>query len=166
MGLDNIPREYPCKKANTAIMTGDKIDCDATQEADQCPWKKEFKKFQEKYPDVEGTIGMFGVSCWYRGKYGQWLLSILDNQDDYYHHHSSGFSFYGDNEEGFDSSYAKAMALFMQDNVKLFKKNIRARSTTHDYSDGEVNGMINDYQYAAWWLKFVAEYADGSIAWW
>jgi hypothetical protein len=39
MGLDNIPRRYPCDREGTAVKDGDSIDCAATIEAGGCPWK-------------------------------------------------------------------------------------------------------------------------------
>ena len=40
MGLDNIPREYPCA-AKATRDSDNRIDCVKTQEENNCPWKNE-----------------------------------------------------------------------------------------------------------------------------
>lgn len=55
MGLDNYPDPYPCKKLGVVIFTEDeRIDCDRTA---QCPFRHD-----------DTPTGVFGASCWYRGK--------------------------------------------------------------------------------------------------
>ena len=49
---------------------------------------------------------MFGADCWYRGKYGNYLLSVLGDKEDTYNDDSS-WTFYGsghvNGDEGIDS---------------------------------------------------------------
>jgi len=55
MGLDNYPDPYPCRKLGVVVFTEEeKIDCDRTV---QCPFR-----------DDDTPTGIFGTSCWYRGK--------------------------------------------------------------------------------------------------
>ncbi|MBW1926152.1 MAG: hypothetical protein JRI35_02960 [Deltaproteobacteria bacterium] len=58
MGLDNIPKPYPCVAMNKAIKTTDgKIDCDKTIKAGGCD-----------FAGMKHPVGMFGTFCWFRGK--------------------------------------------------------------------------------------------------
>jgi hypothetical protein len=162
MGLDNIPKVYPCKKENTAILTEDgRIDCAKTIEAKKCPYKREAdSSVLLNQSGAKPTIGMFGVSCWYRGKYGNMLLSLLENGDmDSYE--ATEYSFYGDggDDEGLSVDYCKNMSQFMKNHSEEF-----ANRAYVNYPD-EAEDLIKDWIYASWWLDFVAEYADGSHIW-
>jgi len=54
MGLDNIPRPYPCVANRYAMFTADRrIDCDATR----CP-----------FMPLKHIVGILGTYCWLRGK--------------------------------------------------------------------------------------------------
>ena len=61
MGLDNIPKPYPCEKLGIAVLNKDgKIVCKDTK----CPFN-----------DDTHPIGLFGTDCWFRGK---WLFAELE----------------------------------------------------------------------------------------
>lgn len=162
MGLDNIPNQYPCKRENTAVMvivkdragnpiltdTGTnemRIDCEATTESGGCPYVREYEK-----SGLTGgqTYGMFGAPCWYRGKYGNMLLDQIRILDD---------SFYGnDEEETYKSpSRCNALSSLITDTLKEW----------NDEEELLVDDTITDLLYAAWWLKFVADFANGSDCW-
>ena len=49
------------------------VSCDATKAVGGCPWEE---AFQRDHPGVP-VYGMFGVSCWYRGKMGTYMLRRL-----------------------------------------------------------------------------------------
>lgn len=154
MGLDNIPRNYPCKKQGTAVMTEDKIDCQATQACGGCPYVTELNK-QDKEAMGNPVYGMFGTDCWYRGKYGEYLLraSGYDPEEDR--------TFYGDSEDGTEKSVQSCIDLadFLESIIE---------------EDADENGvllgdddenLIPELKYAEWYLRWAAEHADGLVCW-
>ena len=159
MGLDNIPRQYPCEEK--AIREEGRIDCVATQNAGFCTWKNEYES-NPLVNDTRPAIGIFGTDCWYRGKYGNWLLSVLEDQDDAYHTTKEGYSFYGNGdgeEEGISPDECLEMSKWMADNTELFA--FQARKNHPD----RAQEITKDWIYASWWLKFVGEKCDGSQVW-
>lgn len=164
MGLDNIPKVYPCKKENTAIVdTLGNIDCKATQEAKQCPYVREFIS-DPLLKDTNATYGMFGLDCWYRGKYGNYLLSILDGEQSAFHESSTGYSFYGhgfdDGSEGINPDDCLTMHEIFVEETEEF-----AHQAYMQFGKEEAVGLIKDWVYASWWLKFIGNYGDGSEIW-
>ena len=139
MGLDNIPRTYACVAHETAIKDDeDRIDCQATQEAGGCPWKKAPNR-----PEKGAVLGMFGTDCWYRGKYGQYLLDE--------HGISTDPGFYGDNDDGSQKSVESCLEL--ADEIDAALPNI---------PEGEDReGLI----YASWYLRWAAAECGGLDAW-
>jgi hypothetical protein len=164
MGLDNIPKVYPCQKENTAILDKDgRIDCDETISAGKCPHKREMESsVLLKQSNAKPTYGMFGVACWYRGKYGNMLLALLENgsMDTY---QDTVYSFYGeggdDGEKGLSVEYCYNMSQYMKNHTEEFSNRAYV-----NYPD-EAEDLIKDWIYACWWLGFVAEYAEGSSTW-
>ena len=170
MGLDNIPHEYPCRKQETAITITRKgkdgndllnedgsvmtqIDCQATQACGGCPYVTELNK-QDKEALGSPIYGMFGTDCWYRGKYGNYLLEAIGygNSDD--------LSFYGDNEDGTEKSKASCLTL----------ANCIDASIDECQEEGGVyrmNGddITPDLRYASWYLKWASEFTDGLVCW-
>lgn len=162
MGLDNIPKQYACKKKGTAVMVprlnrdGDplidpdtnepimSIDCKATQEAGGCPWLAAYNA-----SNLEGgpTLGMFGTDCWYRGKYGNYLLEQLAVMDPM----GEGESFYGDNEDGTEKSPESCLML--------------ADIIDEALADQFVPDIAADARYASWYLRWAADECDGLICW-
>lgn len=75
MGLDNFPHKLPCITQATAVFTsaseaeGQRVDCKATQACGGCPWKKDLGKM------VGALHGYLGTSCWYRGAFGNHVIS-------------------------------------------------------------------------------------------
>ncbi len=171
MGLDNIPKNYPCKTQGTAVMeqrtnnAGEPafdpedgtpmmvVSCSATQECGGCPYVNELNK-QDKGELGNPVYGMFGTDCWYRGKYGQWLLEAIGYGD------SDDFSFYGDSQDGTEKSKDSCLALAQVIDEALVEC---------DEEDGvyRMNGedMTPDLKYASWYLKWSAEFADGLVCW-
>jgi hypothetical protein len=119
MGLDNIPHRYACERLGTAVkvdvldMHGvaildeetslpmKRIDCKETQTQGKCPYLISVSKtgLQEA-----GVTGIFGTDCWYRGKFGNFLIEALELPDFEY-------SFYGDNEDGTYKSSSDCLSL-------------------------------------------------------
>ena len=171
MGLDNIPKQYPCKTQGTVVMTprlnergepvkqqdGDDfhlvIDCQATQACGGCPYVNELNK-QDKEALGNPVYGMFGTDCWYRGKYGNYLMEAIGYGD------SDEFSFYGDNEDGTEKSSASCLTLAQV---------IDEAFDECDEEDGvyRMGGedISPDLRYASWYLKWAAEFADGLVCW-
>lgn len=169
MGLDNIPKEYPCKLHNTAILDSDgKIDCKSTQEQGKCPYLNEYKS-DPVLKDTKPVYGMFGTDCWYRGKYGNYLLEDMYSFNDDFPH-IDDFSFYGDLSDGLESQggISAAQCLYMSkvmvDFTESWIQYVRTASDVKGNQEAE-NNLINDWIYAAWWLKFVGNNANGSEIW-
>lgn len=168
MGLDNFPHNYPCKTRGTAVMSprlnkdGEQIidpdtnevmvsiDCEATQACGGCPYKTALDK-QDGLG--KAVYGMFGTDCWYRGKYGNWLLEdagISDGMD-------SDYSFYGNAD---DSTYKTARSCIeLADLISDFLND------EPDWKSSEGDSDASDLRYAEWYLRWAAEECDGLDAW-
>jgi hypothetical protein len=166
MGLDNIPRNYPCKTQGTAVLVQRKnhegtllteedgspsmsIDCQASQACGGCPYKNAYDK-----SGLNGgaVTGMFGTDCWYRGKYGNFLLDAIG--------YSDSFSFYGDNEDGTEKSAESCLTL-----AQVIDEAI----AECDEEDGvfRANGedITDELKYASWYLRWASEECNGLSAW-
>ena len=166
MGLDNIPKQYACKKKGTAVMvqrldregnviidpeTNEplmSIDCAETQKAGGCPWLTELEKQDDS---IKGgrVYGMFGTDCWYRGKYGNYLLETVTTEDIM----GDGFSFYGDNEDGTEKS---------PQDCRDLANFIDTVCDATDEMDGEI---YHNLRYAEWYLRWAADECDGLVCW-
>ena len=167
MGLDNIPREYPCA-AKATRDSDNRIDCVKTQEENNCPWKNE-KENSPMVKNIGKTVGIFGTDCWYRGKYGNFLLDILEHKegdevrDTYYEH---PYSWYGQDDDGLDTDYCFDMAKWMRDNTEKFAYKASKYIDSEQLENGSVKDYIDDWSYAVWWLEFVGKTSNGSAVWW
>jgi hypothetical protein len=166
MGLDNIPKNYPCKTQGTAVLVhrldndenpvydenGEavtSIDCEQTQAAGGCPWKN-------ANPPIEGhVLGMFGTDCWYRGKYGNRLLEEATDNDPM----GDNLSFYGDEEDGTVKSVSSCIAT--ADLCRLAWNSYEPEEAAAE----ETAEIIAGLQYAEWYLRWAAETTDGLICW-
>lgn len=154
MGLDNIPKNYACVKQNTAIRNADnQIDCDATIKAGKCPWDNAYKS-DPLVKDSNPTYGMFGMHCWYRGKYGNYLLDEARNNSLDFERDMGTYDFYGDDEDEDGNQFINSDQCLSMSEIMLEYKDI--------FSEDAMN---KDWIYAAWWLKFVGENCDGADAW-
>ena len=169
MGLDNIPYKYPCKAQGTAVMdksldkdgneiideeTGEVvlvINCNKTQEAGGCPFKNEHEKQQGLGNPV---YGMLGTDCWYRGKWGQWLIEDAGLANGFNDEH---MSFYGDNDDGTYKSSLSCDAL--ADAIDDFLKD------QPDWKASEGEGDASDLRYASWYLRWASRNAGGLACW-
>lgn len=166
MGLDNIPKTYPCQKAGTAVLDEDgRIDCEKTINAGRCPWNESYNS-DPMVSKSKPTYGMLGTKCWYRGKYGNAMLGLLEHGD-FNTYFDGKYSFYGegfdDGKEGISPDDCLEMSKWMGDNTEKFAS--QARAYALENPDCDIEGLISDWMYATWWLKFVAENADGSAIW-
>lgn len=136
MGLDNYPETLPCKDRGTAVFNDDGgVDCQLTQEAGGCPWLN-------ANPPQEGrVIGIFGTDCWYRGKYGNYLLEEAGIDG----------SFYGDNDE--ETYKSPDSCLELADMIREHLADVR---------DDEVRAGL---AYAEWYLRWAGENTGGLNCW-
>ena len=161
MGLDNIPKEYPCE--SKAVRNSDnQIDCKATQECGNCPYMNEYQS-DPMLKDTSPVYGMLGTDCWYRGKYGNFLLEILEGNVGQFETHE--YTFYGEGDDGLDTDYCFDMAKWMRDNTEQFAFNAKKYIETNQPNEN-VKDYINDWTYAIWWLEFVGKTSNGSAVWW
>ena len=167
MGLDNIPTNYACKKAGTAVLDEDgRIDCQKTQEQDLCPWKSQLE-ISGVEPRV--VLGMFGTDCWYRGKYAQGLIADYDdNPYDFYgiaieHINENGEV---EDREGLDSDQCLELSEWMDELADIkYDESVGLHEALDLEIDSDANDIVKDIRYIAWWLKFVANNCDGFTVW-
>ena len=171
MGLDNIPGIYPCKREGTAVYSdNEQISCDKTIEVGGCPYHNEKSK-DPIVSGINGVTGIVGVDCWYRGKYGNYLLYLMSK-------YNPPMDFYGLGltnelgEEGISEEDCLALSNWMKDHIEAFAKEVELAiesgsiSVSENDSKQEVaQQMIRDWIYASWWLWFVSEFAEGSAIW-
>ena len=137
MGLDNHPQVLPCRTAGTAVIVDERIDCDATITQGGCPWSN------ANPPETGRIYGMFGAPCWYRGKWGEFLLQkYLGNSE---------WSFYGDNEDNTLMSARRCVELADVIGDLLV-----------DVTDLEDRDSLS---YAEWYLRWAAEFCNGLVCW-
>lgn len=160
MGLDNMPMTYPCVKENSAIMKDGRIDCEATIKADQCPYRRE-KENDPLTKDMRSVYGMFGTDCWYRGKYGNYLLKTMQDFNPLFPYDEDGF--YGDTEDGISEDECLTMSDVMLNFTESWVHYVDTKAEFGNKEERKT--LIDDWIYAAWWLKFVSNYGEGSGVW-
>ena len=177
MGLDNFPHEYPCKRQGTAVIEkrthtwedehgnahsedSYPIDCEATHEAGGCPYRN-------ANPPEGSVIGMFGTHCWYRGKYGNWVIRALASKStdidsvDEYGTMNDDDNFYGTDMEGMYRPPEACRDLADKMEAELFGRG----SSLVFINDGTEDDRTDDAKYAIWYLRWVADECDGMDAW-
>lgn len=164
MGLDNIPREYACKKIGSAILDEEgRIDCRETQEQNLCPWKSQL--------EVSGieqrvVLGMFGTDCWYRGKYAESLISDYDDAPHSFYGRELSMDDSGNTEEGLDPEDCLELADWMDELADIkYDESTGWQEALDIEVDSDANDIVKDIRYIAWWLKFVANNCDGFTVW-
>lgn len=162
MGLDNIPKTYPCE--SIAVRNSDnQIDCKATQECGNCPYMNEYLS-DPLLKDTSPVYGFLGTDCWYRGKYGNSMLDDLKryNQDFAYEMTSD---FYGNSDEGIDEDTCLEMSEIMFKYMEAWSYTVNKMVKNGELPEQNRDGYIRDWIYAAWWLKFVGNTSEGSAVW-
>jgi len=171
MGLDNMPHEYPCEVQGTAVketitmsdgseQEDARTDCNATMAAGGCPYAN------ANPPEDGAVLGMLGTFCWYRGKYGNWVIRALNSDatnihlvDEYGMDDEDNF--YGTNEEG---TYRPPDAC--RDLADKMEAALEQRGGTLRFTNnGEVDDRTDDAKYAIWYLRWVADECEGMDAW-
>jgi hypothetical protein len=153
MGLDNIPGVYACVKQEVAIKTIDGlVDCEKTILAGKCPYVNE-KQANPKVRDIQPVSGWLGTECWYRGKYGNYLLDLFKSNDS-----DVDYSFYGAKEnDGMDSVESIEFSQWMKDNTEKFAYIVSQETESIE--------LVKQWIFAAWWLEFVALNCEGFETW-
>ena len=127
------------------------ISCSATPACGGCPYTRELDK-QDKDTLGNPVYGMFGTDCWYRGKYGNYLLEAIG--------YDGSFDFYGDSEDGTEKSVGSCLTLAQVIDEAIVEC---------DEDDGvfRMNGedITPDLRYASWYLRWASEFADGLVCW-
>lgn len=148
MGLDNYPATYPCVKQNTVVKDAEGlIDCEATGDCGGCPWKEELGH------EPGRVLGMLGAPCWYRGKWGNGLMVNLGVSQSYFG------SFYGDEQNSVGNDLKSPMSCLAS--ASLMEEALQEMKEKNNVEEDFENDVI----YAIKWLRWVAEYGDGAIAW-
>jgi hypothetical protein len=160
MGLDNIPADYACVRAGTEVLRAgtDIIDCTATAAIGGCPW---LLKVASEKPGNPVT-GMLGAPCWYRGKVGVRQLALLNDAGYVLPTWLEG-GFYGDIDAtpALSVEHCIQLADWLANHAEAF-----AASAAVCVSDAQdVRDEIETYQYAVWWLRFVAAECNGANSW-
>ena len=168
MGLDNMPHKYPCKDQGTAVIEvierdygnglekSGQIDCDATMEKGGCPYVND-----DNRPDDGGVLGLFGTPCWYRGKYGNYLVEVLKGEEEP-DSWTADPSFYAEGETDFKTpEECRELADFMEEKLLDYDgKKVRAKN-----DDNEDEDLTSEILYAIWYLRWSDHECGGLDAW-
>ena len=175
MGLDNIPCQYPCLTAGTAVqvtMTNaagepivddsgapeQRIDCAATATTGGCPW-------HNTLGDRHGRVlGLFGAPCWYRGQHGVSILDMMSIDAD---------RMYGDADgeltPAICHSIADDITEWLTDNSIISAGDGTPTGRRATFPDPDNNGdstdITDDILYLVDWLRWVASTTNGALAW-
>jgi len=166
MGLDNFPDEYPCKARGVAVFIPDldkdgnetfhadgstklRFSCQKTMEAGVCPLHNHPTR------PAEGAVyGMLGTDCWYRGKYGTFLLELLDLDDNF---------LYGG--EGNLIHEEELVSMADEIDEALLERLDEYGRFEYGHPDGTIEDKAPDIKYLSWWLRFMAEEGTSVVAW-
>ena len=162
LGLDNIPAIYPCIQHNSAVKDNqDRIDCVATKEAGGCPWDEELGK------QPGAVYGMLGVSCWYRGKSGNWMLDEMrqagyEPPTDFFGSSDDvmGLDPEEEGDEGLNPEECLLLATWMEDHAEAYSK-VAVRDVGDDPE--ELRQAVMRWRYAAMWLRWISQYGGSRI---
>jgi|TARA_B110001454_G_scaffold213789_1_gene232545 hypothetical protein len=175
MGLDNMPHDYPCKTQGTALMeritlhdgsTDERIDCNSTIEAGGCP-------YTNANPPGGQVVGMMGTHCWYRGKYGNFLINALNSDSTNIHDIDSYITdgdstFYGTDPDGTYRPAQECLDLAHEMETSLLKRGGKLSFiNATDYKNGEPteDDLTDEVEFAIWYLRWVAKECNGMDAW-
>lgn len=168
MGLDNIPNTYACQSKGTAVMVPQlddegkpvlddlglpavSLSCAKTQEAGGCPWQAVLGERKGQ------ALGMLGTQCWYRGKYGYWLLEQLDMG-------LYGNMLYGEGSDIGSGHISENDLHTIADAItEAYTEEDGVTRLTEIIIDGE--NRADDVWYLADWCRFTALLCDGAEAW-
>lgn len=167
MGLDNIPKKYPCKENNLAILdANNKIDCQKTQDIGHCPYKN-LRDGDPLVNTIRPVYGILGAYCWYRGKYGNYLLDIIVDDDV----ENPPIDFYGDLQDNGDGPIGLTvenclvLSDWMVQHTERFFHAADVKGKLENWEQTTIDVVKQDWIYATWWLRFAAAFCGGSDVW-
>lgn len=170
MGLDNIPNVYPCKKQGVAVVNSEgEIECLKTIESGLCPLHNK-KDNTNLINEAIIPLGMFGADCWYRGKYGSYLLEQMRNHnEDFPYDENTLYGEYLEDEDGkeYEGISADSCIGISKDLYSYSEAWVHYVKTASEVIGDEEKEkqLINDWVYLAWWLNFMGEECNGIKAW-
>jgi hypothetical protein len=107
---------------------------------------------------------MFGTDCWYRGKYGNYMLADLKKYNSDFDNDMPS-DFYGNSDDGIDSDTCLEMSDVMFQYAESWSHTVNKMVKNGELPEQNKESYIRDWIYAAWWLKFVGKNGDGSAIW-
>jgi|TARA_Y100001951_G_scaffold33620_1_gene26502 hypothetical protein len=131
-------------------LTTERIDCNETVDAGGCP-------FTNAEPPPGQVTGMLGTYCWYRGKYGNWLVRALNGMDPEAFDDLGDDNFYGTDEEGLYRPPEACLSLADQMESALDERDGKLEFEGEDVAD--------EVRFAIWYLRWVAKECEGMDAW-
>ena len=137
--------------------TDERIDCEATIKDGGCP-------FTNANPPEKGRVmGMLGTHCWYRGKYGNWLVRALNGTDPDGMLPEGDDNFYGTDEDG---TYRPPEAcLSLADQMESALDERGGKMTSFSEPGHYEDELTDEVLYAIWYLRWVATECNGMDAW-
>lgn len=165
MGLDNMPHAYPCRTQGTAIMAkvtlsdgsiDERIGCEETVAAGGCP-------FTNAKPPPGQVTGFLGTYCWYRGKYGNWLIKALNDEEVDSFDGDDLDNFYGTDEEGLYRPPEACRSLADQMESSLAERGGKLTSFSEPGHDEDE--LTEQVLFAIWYLRWTADECEGMDAW-
>jgi hypothetical protein len=130
--------------------TDKRIGCDETVLAGGCP-------FTNASPPPGQVTGFLGTYCWYRGKYGNWLVRALNGTDPDDFTDLGTDDFYGTDEEGNYRPPEACRSLADQ-----MESDLDERGGTLTFRDEDAT---DEAKFAIWYLRWVADECNGMGAW-
>ena len=134
----------------------ERIDCEETVASNGCP-------FTNANPPPGQVTGMLGTYCWYRGKYGNWLVRALNGMDPEAFDDLGDDNFYGTDEEGLYRPPEACLSLADQMESSLAERGGKLTSFSEPGHDQDE--LTEEVLFAIWYLRWVAKECDGMDAW-
>jgi len=134
----------------------ERIDCEETVASNGCP-------FTNASPPPGQVTGMLGTYCWYRGKYGNWLVRALNGMDPEAFDDLGDDNFYGTDEEGLYRPPEACLSLADQMESSLAERGGKLTSFSEPGHDQDE--LTEEVLFAIWYLRWVAKECDGMDAW-
>ena len=134
----------------------ERIDCEETVASNGCP-------FTNASPPPGQVTGMLGTYCWYRGKYGNWLVRALNGMDPEAFDDLGDDNFYGTDEEGLYRPPEACLSVADQMEASLAERGGKLTSFSEPGHDQDE--LTEEVLFAIWYLRWVAKECDGMDAW-
>ncbi|MGA0848620.1 MAG: hypothetical protein ACO3RX_01595 [Chthoniobacterales bacterium] len=126
----------------------DQVDCDRTMRCGGCPWKNDLGQ------SAGAVYGMMGTSCWYRGKYGAYLLDAAGIEAE---------RLWGDDQQMVRPDVCREIAYEMTAYGAINSADPVEDGPFVLMVDGE--DVAEQFWYLRDWLLWVADKCEGAVAW-